>query len=210
VRETLLVAVDVNDALGHAHAKGIVHRDVKPENILLAGDGAYLMDFGFANTPETPPNGGAPKNAYFIVGTPDYVSPEQVAGKQAADWRSDFFSLGCVMYEMLTGTTPFAGGSPRASMMRRLTQAPPDARSGPACLTTSRASSAATSSCTRRLASPPPASCASRSTPRSSGSAKSEARAAAERRLSALGPRLSAGRCEEPLGARHVRLPFPP
>jgi eukaryotic-like serine/threonine-protein kinase len=129
VRESLLVARDVNDALGHAHAKGIVHRDVKPENILLADGGAYLMDFGFANTAETPPNGGAPKNAYFIVGTPDYVSPEQVTGKQASDWRSDFFSLGCVMYEMLTGTTPFAAGSPRATMMRRLAQSPPDVRS---------------------------------------------------------------------------------
>jgi len=129
VRETLLVARDVNDALGHAHAKGIVHRDVKPENILLADGGAYLMDFGFANTPDTAPNGGAPKNAYFIVGTPDYVSPEQVTGKLAGDWRSDFFSLGCVMYEMLTGRTPFAGGSARATMMRRLTQPPPDVRS---------------------------------------------------------------------------------
>ena len=127
VRETLAVTRDVSEALGHAHAKGIVHRDVKPENILLADGRAFLMDFGFANAPALASTGNG-RDAHLIVGTPDYVSPEQVTGKQADDWRSDFFSLGCVMHEMLTGRPPFAGGSPRATVKRRLTEAPPDVR----------------------------------------------------------------------------------
>jgi eukaryotic-like serine/threonine-protein kinase len=129
VREVLLVARDITDALGHAHAKGIVHRDVKPENILLAEDGAYLMDFGCANIQGLAQPGGAAAESRLIVGTPDYMSPEQVTGKRPEDWRSDFYSLGCVMHEMLTGSPPFSADSPRATMMRRLTELPPDVRS---------------------------------------------------------------------------------
>ena len=127
VVETLRAARDVADALEHAHARGIVHRDVKPANVLLAGGRAYLMDFGFANTSvlatEVTPDGKR-----LIVGTPDYMSPEQLTGKRADDWRGDLFSLGCVMFEMLTGQTPFAGGSSHAVMMRRLTEPPLDLR----------------------------------------------------------------------------------
>ena len=128
VREALLVARDVSDALGHAHAKGVVHRDVKPGNILLAGGSAYLMDFGFANAPSVMSARDATKESGFVVGTPTYMSPEQVNGKFAADWRSDFFSLGCVMYEMLTGRPPFPADSRRAAMARRAELRPPDAR----------------------------------------------------------------------------------
>ena len=127
VRETLVVTRDVSEALGHAHANGIVHRDVKPENILVADGRAFLMDFGFANALSLASNGNG-REAHLIVGTPDYVSPEQVTGRRADDWRSDFFSLGCVMHEMLTGRPPFAGGSPRATVKRRLTEAAPDVR----------------------------------------------------------------------------------
>jgi serine/threonine-protein kinase len=124
VRESLLVTRDIADALGHAHAKGVVHRDVKPENIFLAEDGAYLIDFGYANGP-----GDAGGKSAFIAGTPAYMSPEQVAGKRVEDWRSDYFSLGCVLHEMLAGRPPFASDSARATMARRATEAAPDVRS---------------------------------------------------------------------------------
>jgi serine/threonine-protein kinase len=123
VREALMVARDIGDALGHAHAKGVVHRDVKPENIFLARAGAYLMDFGYANAP-----GDAGGKSAFIAGTPAYMSPEQVAGKRAEDWRSDYFSLGCVLHEMLAGQPPFAIDTARATMARRAPEAPPDVR----------------------------------------------------------------------------------
>jgi eukaryotic-like serine/threonine-protein kinase len=128
VRDVLLVARDVSDALGYAHSKGVVHRDVKPANVLLTSAGAYLMDFGFANAPGAAVFERGPGAVRYIVGTPDYVSPEQVAGQRAEDWRSDFFSLGCVMFEMLIGKPPFRAESPRATMMRRLKYPAADVR----------------------------------------------------------------------------------
>jgi eukaryotic-like serine/threonine-protein kinase len=129
VRDTLLVARDLTDALGHAHARGVVHRDIKPANILLGTDGAYLMDFGFARPPLGVTGNGANSDQGWIIGTPDYMSPEQVEGRRPEDWRSDFFSLGCVMFEMLTGRPPFVASSVRATMRRRLDTMAVDVRS---------------------------------------------------------------------------------
>ena len=128
MRDALLITRDVADALGHAHTNGVVHRDVKPANILLAADGAYLMDFGFAHTRGASVQNGGGQGRTYIVGTPDYMSPEQAAGRQENDWRGDFFSLGCVIYEMLTGRLPFESGSARATMQRRITETAPDVR----------------------------------------------------------------------------------
>jgi eukaryotic-like serine/threonine-protein kinase len=128
IADALWIARDLADALGHVHAKGIVHLDVKPENIVLGPDGAYLIDFGHAHAPDLHSHGSDLSSTKYIVGTPDYVSPEQVTGKRSVDWRSDFFSLGCVTYEMLAGRTPFAADSSRASMMRRLSEPPTDVR----------------------------------------------------------------------------------
>jgi serine/threonine-protein kinase len=127
LRDALLVARDVADALSHAHGKGVVHRDVKPGNILLGVDGAYLMDFGFASGSAAAArgDGAAPRT---IVGTPGYMSPEQMGGRWSEDRRSDFFSLGCVMYEMLAGQSPFPARAGRAHMHRRHTEAAPDVR----------------------------------------------------------------------------------
>jgi serine/threonine protein kinase len=123
------LGAQVAAALGYVHGSGLVHRDVKPANILLAEGRAYLMDFGFANAPSlTTPNAAA-QDARLAIGTPEYISPEQVTGKRAEDWRSDFFSLACVLQEMLTGRPPFTGGAPRAVMQRRLTEPPEDIRS---------------------------------------------------------------------------------
>jgi len=127
--DALRIARDVADALDHAHAKGIVHRDVKPANVFLGQDGgAYLMDFGFANTTTLAAAESRGTGRPVVVGTPDYMSPEQVTGKRPDDWRGDLYSLGCVMHEMLTGQPPFTGGSSQAVMRRRLTEPPPDVR----------------------------------------------------------------------------------
>jgi serine/threonine-protein kinase len=128
VADALDVAHDLADALGHAHVQGVVHRDVKPENVLLSEAGAHLIDFGFASAPSLTADSAAERERREMVGTPDYVSPEEVSGERAGDWRSDFYSLGCVLFEMLAGQPPFAGGSPRATVLRRLTTPAPDVR----------------------------------------------------------------------------------
>jgi eukaryotic-like serine/threonine-protein kinase len=128
VRETLLVARDVADALDHAHARGVVHRDVKPGNILLSGEAAYLMDFGYARATSLMSPDDAAKESGFWIGTPGYMDPEQGRSNRGGDWRSDFFSLGCVMYEMLASQLPFPARARRAALGTRLETPAPDVR----------------------------------------------------------------------------------
>jgi serine/threonine protein kinase len=105
----LRIAHDVADALANAHARGVVHRDIKPGNILLAaGDHAWVADFGIARA-LSPSEGEAITTSGVFLGTPLYMSPEQSSSAQEIDGRTDQYSLGCVLYEMLTGKPPFPG-----------------------------------------------------------------------------------------------------
>lgn len=122
VEEALEVARQVADALEHAHAHGVVHRDIKPANIMLAEGGALVMDFGVAKAVAAV---GETKltRAGLIAGTPDYMSPEQASG-QEIDARSDLYSLGCVLYEMLGGEPPLTGPTAQAILARRMAEVP--------------------------------------------------------------------------------------
>lgn len=120
-RRAIAITRQVADALAHAHACGLVHRDVKPGNILLADDGRVLVtDFGIAKAAEETSD---LTEAGQIVGTAKYLSPEQVRG-EPLDGRSDVYALGVVLYEMLCGRPPFSGDSSTATALARLTTEP--------------------------------------------------------------------------------------
>ena len=123
---------EVSEGLEHAHRAGIVHRDVKPENILLTRDDgseqhALIADFGIVHLLTSDADAKLTRE-HFVLGTPAYMSPEQMLGDAPLEARSDVFSLGCVLFEMLTGRPPWIGTSAQALMMRVLTEAPPNPR----------------------------------------------------------------------------------
>ena len=124
--EALRITREVADALAYAHANGVIHRDVKPENILLQSGHALVADFGIARAANT---GGNDRitTAGLTVGTPAYMSPEQAAADPHVDGRTDQYSLACVLFEMLVGERPFAGPSIDAILVRRFTRPPPRA-----------------------------------------------------------------------------------
>ena len=119
----MLLAGQVAAALDAAHERGLVHGDVKPSNVLIDGRGhAYLADFGLTKrvTDERPPAGGEAQ----LMGTIDYVSPEQIRGEDV-DGRADVYSLGCLLYECLTGRQPFKRGNDAAILYAHLEDKPP-------------------------------------------------------------------------------------
>ncbi len=129
--DALRIAREVADALDYAHARGIIHRDIKPENILLAAGHARVADFGIARAVSAVEEGGTDTQVTqvgLVVGTPAYMSPEQAIGESSLDGRSDLYSLGCVLYEMITGAAPFAGTAAQALIVRRFQETPPPLR----------------------------------------------------------------------------------
>ncbi len=117
--QAIRIAVEVADALSAAHKRGVVHRDVKPENILFEEGHAVVADFGIAQAVNVA-GGERITETGFAVGTPEYMSPEQACGDDDVDGRSDLYSLGCVMYEMLAGQPPFVGPNARAIWARHM------------------------------------------------------------------------------------------
>jgi serine/threonine protein kinase/Tfp pilus assembly protein PilF len=127
VDEAVRLAQGIASALDYAHRQGIVHRDVKPENVMLYEGMPMVMDFGIAKAvasgSETLTQTG------MMIGTPAYVSPEQAAGETNLDGRSDQYSLACMLYEMIAGERPFTGNTPQSIMAKRFTETPPSLHS---------------------------------------------------------------------------------
>ena len=128
IEDAVRIGCEVAEALGYAHSRGVIHRDIKPENIMFSAGSAVVADLGIARAfaearvDRLTPTGVA-------IGTPAYMSPEQAVGDAQIDARSDIYSLGCVIYEMLSGCTPFSGPTPQALMARHSIDPPPPIRS---------------------------------------------------------------------------------
>jgi serine/threonine-protein kinase len=123
VAETVRIASEVADGLEYAHQHGVIHRDIKPGNILLSDHHAYITDFGIARALDAA-GGEELTRTGIAVGTPAYMSPEQASGEGEVDARSDLYALGCVVHEMLAGEVPFTGPTPRAVIVRQMTEPP--------------------------------------------------------------------------------------
>ncbi|HEY4130370.1 MAG TPA: serine/threonine-protein kinase [Gemmatimonadaceae bacterium] len=133
VREAVSILRDVSRALVYAHGRGIVHRDIKPDNILLSAGTATVTDFGLAKAvidARGPARTKQPATSAITrigtsIGTPAYMAPEQAAGDPSLDLRADLYALGVVAYEMLVGTPPFHGRPPQQLLAAQLTEKPP-------------------------------------------------------------------------------------
>ena len=126
VREAVEIGCEIADALVYAHSRGLIHRDIKPDNILFSDGRAMVTDFGVAVAIKASMDDRltAPGE---VLGTPTYMSPEQAMGRFQLDASTDIYSLGCVIYEMLIGSPPFRPAYPDAIIVRRLADEPPKA-----------------------------------------------------------------------------------
>src|SRR5262249_10930048 len=110
--------------LQHAHEQGMVHRDLKPANLFLTTEGAVkVLDFGLARLAQRAQEGGTVSG--MVVGTPDYLAPEQANDARNADIRADIYSLGCTLYQLLSGQVPFPGGGLLDRLRRHAEEPPP-------------------------------------------------------------------------------------
>ena len=124
IAEAVRILRDVADALAMAHKQGIVHRDIKPDNILLSGRHALVTDFGVAKAVQQSSGSGNLTSLGVALGTPAYMSPEQATADPHTDHRADLYALGIVAYEMLCGRQPFEAGSAQAIIAAHVTQQP--------------------------------------------------------------------------------------
>jgi hypothetical protein len=129
IAEVVTILRDVTRALAYAHARGVIHRDIKPDNVLLSGGAAVVTDFGIAKAiSESRTRGDSAATLTQLgtsLGTPAYMAPEQVAGDPGLDQRVDLYSLGCMAFELLTGRQPFGDRSPQKVLAAHLTEVPP-------------------------------------------------------------------------------------
>src|SRR6267143_3884280 len=123
VSETIRVLADVADALAYAHAHGVVHRDIKPDNVLISGKHAVVTDFGVSKAVSAS-SGGSLTSLGVALGTPAYMAPEQAAADPHLDHRADLYALGVLGYEMLTGRPPFTAATPQATLAAQVTKKP--------------------------------------------------------------------------------------
>src|SRR5216117_3374902 len=124
VGDTVRILRDVSDALAYAHGHGIVHRDVKPDNVLLSGKHALVTDFGVAKAVSNSSGAATLTSLGMALGTPAYMAPEQAAGDPSVDHRADLYSVGALGYERLAGRPPFSGLSPQALLAAQVTATP--------------------------------------------------------------------------------------
>ena len=127
IADAVRIAREVADALDYAHQQGVIHRDIKPENVLLGRGHALVADFGIARALAASDAAGAERltETGVTVGTPHYMSPEQASGERDLDARTDIYSLGCMLYEMLAGEPPFTGPTQQAVLAKRLMEPVP-------------------------------------------------------------------------------------
>ena len=131
--DALQITWEVADALSYAHSQGVIHRDIKPENVLLSRGHALVADFGVARALQTAA-GARLTETGMAVGTPAYMSPEQASAERDVDARSDIYSLGCVLYEMLAGEPPYTVPARRpCSRSASVSRFRTSARCGRAC-----------------------------------------------------------------------------
>jgi Tol biopolymer transport system component len=124
IADAARIGREVTDALGYAHREGVVHRDVKPENVMLGAGHAYVMDFGIAKALSEATDHSGITSAGLTLGTPAYMAPEQAAAAPNVDHRADIYALGTLLYEMLAGHTPFSGSTAQRILARQMTEAP--------------------------------------------------------------------------------------
>jgi eukaryotic-like serine/threonine-protein kinase len=127
VVETRRIAGDLLDALSHAHGLGIIHRDVKPANVVVSAEGAILLDFGIARAVAASGTDQLTRSG-IAVGTSTYMSPEQITAATSIDHRCDLYSVGCLLFECLAGQPPFYHRNEAVVLQLHLTQAAPDIR----------------------------------------------------------------------------------
>ncbi|HRP07276.1 MAG TPA: serine/threonine-protein kinase, partial [Gemmatimonadales bacterium] len=132
ISDVLAILRDVTKALAYAHSRGIVHRDIKPDNVLLSGGTAVVTDFGIAkalSASRTTGVGATLTSVGTSIGTPAYMAPEQVAGDPGVDHRADLYSLGCLAQELITGRPPFSDRTAQRMLAAHLSEAPPSIES---------------------------------------------------------------------------------
>src|SRR4029453_18798872 len=124
IHDAVKVLIEVVDALAYAHGRGVVHRDIKPDNVMLSGRHALVTDFGVAKAVSEATGRQQITTAGVALGTPSYMAPEQAMADPHLDHRVDIYAVGTMAYEMLTGSPPFHGRTPQELLGAQVTQAP--------------------------------------------------------------------------------------